>query len=184
MWNSRFHDVKQAFKNIRLFSTNSCWDFPDLLLHCEVDSVTLLQNLHQRLGVVLRGFLQGDSLGQTVSHHTPRVFLDPLIRHREQAAFPHSLTCESKWGVKKSIQLNKSLGWLLLTVKYSEDFFHHLPQDKDVGLGFGWGSGFAVVSIFTQFAQVTFLFFGMGVGCGRTLQTRRPWSQRTSDHFQ
>lgn len=81
--------------------------FPDLLFHREVDPVALLQNLHQRLGVVLRGFLQGDSLGQTVSHHAARVFLDPLVRHRDQAAFPHGLTWEWQ-NNKKSLKNSHS----------------------------------------------------------------------------
>lgn len=55
--------------------------------------MALLQDLHQCLGVILRGLLQGDSLRQTMSHHAAGVLLDPLIRHRDQAALSHSLTC-------------------------------------------------------------------------------------------
>ena len=62
----------------------------------------------------------------------------------------------------------------LLTVKYSEDFLHHLPQNKDVGLSVRWSSRFPVLAIFTQFAEITFLVFGMGIRCGQILQTWRP----------
>ena len=60
---------------------------------CEVDAVALLQDLHQRLGVVLGGLLQADSLGQTVGHHAAGVLLNPVIRHRDQAVLPHGFTC-------------------------------------------------------------------------------------------
>lgn len=62
-------------------------------LHCELDAVALLQDLHQGLGVVLGGLLQADSLRQAVGQHTAGVLLDPVIRHRDQAALSHGLTC-------------------------------------------------------------------------------------------
>lgn len=61
--------------------------------HGELDAVALLQNLHQRLCVVLGRLLQGDSFGQTVGHKTAGVLVDPLIRHRDQTALSHSFTC-------------------------------------------------------------------------------------------
>lgn len=170
-------------------------------LHCELDAVALLQDLHQCLGVVLRRLLQGDSLGQTVGHHTAGVLLDPLIRHRDQAALPHSLTWTQHMIITAGYR--QSLIWLLqsvtgypastqdcetvsfsshmlmetLTVKHSEDFLHHLPQDEDVGLSVWWSSRFPVLAVLTQFAEIAFLVFGMGIRCGHVLQTWHPWSQ-------
>lgn len=64
-----------------------------------------------------------------------------------------------------------------LTVKHSEDFLHHLPQDEDVGLSVWWSSRLAVLAVLTQFAEIAFLVFGMGIRCGHVLQTWRPWNQ-------
>lgn len=63
-------------------------------LYCELDAVALLQDLHQRLGVVLARLLQADSFGQTVGHHAAGVLLDPIVRHGDQGALPHGLTCK------------------------------------------------------------------------------------------
>lgn len=65
-------------------------------LYCELDAVALLQDLHQRLGVVLARLLQADSLGQTVGHHAAGVLLDPIVRHGYQGALPHGLTCRTQ----------------------------------------------------------------------------------------
>lgn len=73
--------------------------------------------------------------------------------------------------------------WSLLTVKHCEDFLHHLPQNKDVGLSLWWSSCFPMLAIFTQLAQVAVLVFGMGIGCGQILQTWHPYSQMTKSHI-
>lgn len=59
----------------------------------ELDAVALLQDLHQRLGVVLAGLPQGHALGQPVGHHAAGLLQDGVVRHRQQAAPAQRLTC-------------------------------------------------------------------------------------------
>lgn len=97
-------------------------------LHCELDAVALLQDLHQCLGVVLRRLLQGDSLGQTVGHHTAGVLLDPLIRHRDQAALPHSLT----WTQHNTLNYSRlqAIFDLIISVSNGLSWVHPRPWDS------------------------------------------------------
>lgn len=62
-------------------------------LHRELDAVALLQDLHQCLGVVVAGFFQANPVRQPVGHHTAGVLLDAFVRHGDQGALPHGLTC-------------------------------------------------------------------------------------------
>lgn len=59
-----------------------------------------------------------------------------------------------------------------LTVQYSEDLLHHLPQDEDVGLRVGRSSGFPVLAVLAGLAEVALLVFGMSGRRGDILQTR------------
>lgn len=100
MRNSWFHNLIQAVSDPKhqccypkITDIRHQIHFTDSPFYYELDAVALLQYLHQCLGVIFRGLLQGDSLRQTVGHNTAGVLLDPLIRHRDQAALSHSLTC-------------------------------------------------------------------------------------------
>lgn len=77
----------------------------------------------------------------------------------------------------ETVSLSSHMLMETLTVKHSEDFLHHLPQDEDVGLSVWWSSRFPVLAVLTQFAEIAFLVFGMGIRCGHVLQTWHPWSQ-------
>lgn len=84
----------------------------------------------------------------------------------------------SKHGLLRHCFMKKSgLKKGLLTVEHSEDLLHHLPQNKDVGLGIWWSSRFPMFSILTQFAEIALLVFGMGICCSQILQAWHPWPQ-------